>query len=307
MSYIPPYEYYENNGNAPEEKNWGSYQYISLNDIVNNFMLMYVDNNSFITKADRFKVLFHAKRGIQELNYDAFKEVKILELTVGDDLRFILPSDFVNYVRISMHNNGVLMPLSENIQTQTAKAYLQDHTARILFDQDGNILQPQYSDLDWERITGTNKSIYLQKDAMFYGQYGYYFEGKWYFDFTVGSRFGLNTETANLNPTFTIDRKAGVINFSSNMHERLCVVEYISDGMENGDDSAISVNKMFEAYLYAYIQYEILKTKLGVQEYIIARARKERRALYNNAKIRMSDLHPSRLLMNLRGQNKIIK
>ncbi|UOF82512.1 hypothetical protein [Caudoviricetes sp.] len=307
MAYISQYEYYENNGNSPEEKNWGSYQYISLADIVNNFLLMYVGNNSLITKEDRFKILFHAKRAIQELNYDAFKEIKILQLTVGDDLRFILPSDFVNWVRISLYNGGALMPLSENIQTQTSRAYLQDHNAKILFDEDGNILEPQYSQLDWERLQGTAKSIYLDRNKLFFGQYGYYFEGKWYFDFTVGSRYGLNTETANTNPTFTIDKKTGVINFSSNMLNELCVLEYVSDGMENGDDSLVSVNKMFESYVYAYIQYELLKSKLGVQEYIIARALKEKMALYRNAKIRLSDIHAGRLLMNLRGQHKIIK
>ena len=36
MAYISQYEYYDNNGVAPEDKNWGSYQYVSLYDIVNN-------------------------------------------------------------------------------------------------------------------------------------------------------------------------------------------------------------------------------------------------------------------------------
>ena len=51
----------------------------------------------------------------------------------------------------------------------------------------------------------------------------------------------------------------------------------------------------------------ILSTKLGVQEYIVRRAQKEKTALYRNAKLRMSNLHPSRLLMSLRGQYKWIK
>ena len=38
MTYINQYQYYTNNGNAPEDANWGSYQYVSLQDIVNNFM-----------------------------------------------------------------------------------------------------------------------------------------------------------------------------------------------------------------------------------------------------------------------------
>ena len=129
----------------------------------------------------------------------------------------------------------------------------------------------------------------------------------WYFDYTIGSRFGLNTETANANPTFSIDKKSGVINFSSGMSGELCVLEYVSDGMENGDNSLITVNKLFEDYIYAYIEYAILNSKLGVQEYIINRARKRKSALLRNAKIRISNIHPGRLLMNLRGREKWIK
>ena len=83
MSYIKPpyltdYQYYENDGNLPQDKNWGSYQYISLKDIVNNFLLMYSGNHSLVNNEERYKILFHAKRAIQELNYDALKEVKVL-------------------------------------------------------------------------------------------------------------------------------------------------------------------------------------------------------------------------------------
>ena len=91
------------------------------------------------------------------------------------------------------------------------------------------------------------------------------------------------------------------------MAGELCILEYISDGMEGGDNSLITVNKLFEQYVYAAIKYEILNSKFGVQEYIIARARKDRRALLSNAKIRISNIHPGRLLMNLRGMDKIIK
>ena len=106
--YLSQYEYYDNAGQTPRDKNWGSYQYVSLYDIVNNFLLNYAGNHSLVNNEERFKVLFHAKRGIQELNYDAFKEIKALELEVDDQLRFILPSDFVNWVRISVNRNGLL-------------------------------------------------------------------------------------------------------------------------------------------------------------------------------------------------------
>ena len=48
MAYISQYQYYENNGAAPENENWGSYQYVSLQDIVKNFQLMYAGNHSLV-------------------------------------------------------------------------------------------------------------------------------------------------------------------------------------------------------------------------------------------------------------------
>ncbi len=307
MAYLSQYEYYENNGNTPQDANWGSYQYVKLEDIVNNFLLMHTGNHSLINNEERYKVIFHAKRAIQELNYDAFKEVKVLELSVADSLRYVLPSDYVNWVRISLYKDGWLRPLTENIQAISSNAYLQDQQGNILFDQNGNILRPQYSDIDFDRLMKSKKSIYLNQGNQFHGQSGWYFEGMWYFDYGINTAFGLNTETANFNPTFKIDKKAGVINFDSTMAGELCILEYVSDGMESGDNSLITVNKLFEQYIYAAIKYEILNSKFNVQQYVLERAKKDRRALLANAKIRISNLHPGRLLMNLRGMDKIIK
>ena len=80
MPYINNYQYYKNNGAIPEDENWGSYQYVSLSDIVNNFILMYVGNDKLVNNVDRYTILFHAKRSIQELNYDALRNIKVLEL-----------------------------------------------------------------------------------------------------------------------------------------------------------------------------------------------------------------------------------
>ncbi len=307
MAYLTQYQYYENDGNNPENANWGSYQYVSLKNIVNNFQLMYVGNDKLINNVERYNILFHAKRAIQELNYDSLKEIKILELAVDNSLRFILPSDYVNWVRISMYKNGTLFPLTENIQTNWSDAYLQDNNYKILFDQDGNVLKPEFSTVDIDRITGSNRTIYLNEESPYDGQEGYFYNGIWYFEYPIGGRYGLNTETANQNPTFKINKKSGVINFSSDMSGELVVLEYVSDGMENGENQDISVNKLFEEFIYAYIKHVILSSKFGIQEYIINRTKKEKSALLRNAKIRLSNIHPGRLLMNLRGQNKWIK
>ena len=307
MAYINQYQYYTNNDGNPNNENWGSYQYISLEDIVNNFMLIYQGNHELVNNLNRFQVLFHAKRGIQELNYDALKEIKILQLDLDSNYRFILPSDYVNWVRISQWKNGVLLPLTENIQTSFAAAYLQDNNSNLLFDQDGNVLSPQDSEVDLARITSGGRSIYLNSNSLFDGQEGYNVDGCWYFDYAVGARFGLNTETANVNPVFTIDKKGGVINFSSSGGVMSIVLEYVSDGMENGNDASVSLNKLFEDYIYAYIRFALLNGRLGIQEYVVTRARKDKSSLLRNAKLRLSNIHPGRLLMNMRGKDKWIK
>ena len=306
MSYISDYKYYENNGVSPTDKNWGSYQYVGLNDIVSNFMLMYQGNNEIINNVERYQVLFHAKRGIQELNYDAMKQIKILQMTVDSDIRFVLPPDYVNYVRISKFANGVLFPLVENIQTMFAQSYLQDANAEVIFDAEGNATRPANCQVDLDRIQGGMSKLYVGPGP-YHGQMGYCCDGDWYFTWGVGERFGLNTETANINPTFTIDRQSGAIYFSSGMSGSSVVMEYVSDGMNNGDDTSISVNKLFEEYLYAYIRYSILNNKLGVQEYVVNRARKDKSSLLRNAKIRLSNIQPGRLLMNMRGKDKWLK
>ena len=307
MSYITDYQYYENNQTIPTDENWGSYQYVSLDDIVNNFMLMYQGNNELLNNINRYQVLFFAKRAIQELNYDAMKEIKILQRQICDQLRFVLPPDYVNWVRISCYKDGVLQPLTENIQTNWSDAYLQDHECRVLFDAYGAVLKPESSKLDIDRITKQKRSIYLNEGSPYNGLMGYFFEGNWYFDYNVGGRFGLNTETANSNPTFSINKRGGVINFSSGVAGELVVLEYVSDGMEKGNDSKVSVNKLFEDYIYAAIKYSLLNNRLSAQEYVINRARKDKSSLLRNAKLRLSNMHPGRLLMNLRGQAKWIK
>ena len=61
---------------------------------------------------------------------------------------------------------------------------------------------------------------------------------------------------------------------------------------------------MSKEYIYSYIKWAILNTKINQPEYIINRARKEKVSNWRNAKIRLSNLHPGRLLMNMRGQSK---
>jgi hypothetical protein len=74
-----------------------------------------------------------------------------------------------------------------------------------------------------------------------------------------------------------------------------------------GEQAVTDLNKLAEEFIYAYIKYAILNSKVGIQEYVVNRAKKDKTALLRNAKIRLSNIHPGRLLMNMRGRDKWIK
>jgi hypothetical protein len=64
----------------PDE--YGDYQFVSLQDIINQFMVAYVGEDKIISKIKKTDVAFHAQRAMQELSFDTFKSCKAQEITV---------------------------------------------------------------------------------------------------------------------------------------------------------------------------------------------------------------------------------
>ena len=287
MAYLTDYQYYLGSGGAASE-NHGSYQYISLKDIVRNYMLMHVGDDQQVDNVPVYKVRFTAKQAVKELNYDAFKSTKIVEDTVESSLKYIMPSDYVDFIRISKLVDGVMYPMTENRNAMSADLYLRDNSNEILFDNAGEVLLANSSDLEQSRVSGTSTVTNPSEECSRY---------------SIGARYGMNTALANGNPTFKVNKASGVIDFDSTMSGATIIVEYISDGMEGGDDSLIVINKFFERYIYAYITYELLDSKFGIADGIKTRARQKQRALYRNARVRMNSMSQVDLLMTFRGIN----
>ena len=70
-----------------DSSNWGGSQYVKLSDVINNFMIINVGDGKIINDVSRFDVIFHAKRALQELHYDALKEVRSIELEMPETLQ----------------------------------------------------------------------------------------------------------------------------------------------------------------------------------------------------------------------------
>ena len=104
------------------EAEWGNHQFVSLNTIIDQFMISYVGENKIIPKTKISEVSFHAHRAIQELSFDTFKSVKSQELTVPNTLYIPLPKDYVNYAKISWSDsNGMKHVLYPATKTSNPK------------------------------------------------------------------------------------------------------------------------------------------------------------------------------------------
>ena len=92
--------------------NFGTYHFVSLNDIITNFIIAYVGESKIIPKVKRTDIAFHAQRAIQELSFDTFKSIKSQEIVLPPSSTMILPQDYVNYTEICwVDGNGIERPL----------------------------------------------------------------------------------------------------------------------------------------------------------------------------------------------------
>lgn len=275
-----------------DSANWGESQFVLLKDIINNFIAFYVGDDKIINDVQRYDVVFHAKRGLQELHYDALKDVKAIELDLPDDLQLELPKDFVRLVRLSwVDDRGRLHPMMMDIESTIAKAYLQDDDYNIIFDNDGAATEgTSVIDTKLSQVDSVDNDTFTNLDYEFFG-----------------GRFGMLTDRTNVNGKYNIDKNLGYIRFSSEVKSKTVVIEYITDGLEYLTEEELKVNKLAEDFLYKYIAYQIIQYKFGVQEYIVRRMKNEQFAAMKNMKIRMMDIHPFDLVHALKGRNKWIK
>jgi hypothetical protein len=282
---------------------FGDYRYISLNDIINNYMVAFVGDGKLISSVKKPDVLFHTKRGIQEFSYDIARTEKIQEIEVGPSLSIPMPQDYVHYVRISFIDDvGVEHIIYPGRYTsKPSESILQDDDYAYLYDVDGSLLtgspvtSDRFKDFDNRKISGNfadedityDTNVGLQKITSY------------------GGRKGSNPETTQENGIFLIDELNGKISFSSELSGQIVTLKYTSDGL--GTDDEMKIHKFAEDAIYKYITYAVASSRANFPEYIINRFRKEKRAAIRNAKLRLSSLKIAELEQVMRGKSKFIK
>ena len=290
--------------------NYGSYAYTSLIDIVNNFMVAYVGLDKIIPRAKRSDVIFHAKRGLSEFSFDTLKSIKSQELTVPPSLSVVIPQDYVNYVKLSWVDGlGVKHTIyPTQLTSSPSSAPIQDQAGNIVQDNfeeniDGtSVINERWQANDPSRITGlwpantNNPTVYM---------YDWWGESTWGFGGFYGQRYGGDPVNMQVNGWFNIDPTMGTFNFSSDLANKLIMLEYISDGLAYDLDT--KVPKMAEDAMYAHLNHAILSTRANTQEYIVQRYKQERFAKLRNAKIRLSNIKLDEIVQVMRNKSKWIK
>ena len=287
------------------EDNYGSYSYIKIGDIVNNFLVAYIGAGKLVLNAKRTDVIFHAKRALQEFSYDTLRSKKSQELTVPKNLSVVLPQDYVNYVNIywvdQTGRQHIIMP-TNNLHQSPTELPIQDNKGVPIQDSFDNNIQSASSIIDdrWNNNNIKNQTNLLNDPliaAEFYNDYINMFG--------YGRQYGLEPQYANANGYFNINNRTNKISFSNNLVDKIINLEYISDGLSSDLDT--EVPKMAEEAMYAYILHAIISTKANQPEYVVQRLKKEKSAKLRNAKIRLSNIKLNEFVQVMRGKSKWIK
>ena len=276
--------------------NYGSYEYIKLSDVINNFIVGYVGAGKLIAGCKRTDIMFHAKRGLQEFSYDTLKCIKSQELTIPPSLSVAIPQDYVNYVKCcwidEVGAKHIIYPT--RVTSNPRELPIQDSDGIPTQDGDGENIESDNSITEdrWAAMSSTTDN---QPDD-------YRLPRK---EFLLGQRYGLQPEEAQVNGTFTINKRLGKFSFSNELVGKLIILEYVSDGLAYDDD--MKIPKMAEQAIYMHIAHGILSGRANVPEYIVNRFKRERFSALRNAKIRLSNIKTEEIAQVFRNKAKWIK
>ena len=132
--------------NYYQGNDYGNYQFVSIEDIINQFMVAYVGEEKIISKARRIDVAFHAQRALSELSFDTFKSFKSQEIELPPSLTMILPHDYVNYTKLSWSDGaGIKHPLYPTSKTSNPFKIKQDSDKEYDFVATSGVVQDLYN------------------------------------------------------------------------------------------------------------------------------------------------------------------
>ena len=197
-------EYFE------DKTQWGQSQYITLGQIIDNILLT-ADDDSYFKHAKRFRLSIFGKQCLKRLKVDLKLSDKAFSFQLGPERIFPYPKYMTNWHRVSVYNKcKKLSPLKINT-SERINDYLQDSEYRLLYDNDGNVLQGNYFDAQKGHCC-------LEVDPCI----------------TI-TPCGCTEEDFSKSWVKPVN-KAGYFEFSNDLVDRVIIVEYETAGLDEIDD-----------------------------------------------------------------------
>ena len=292
-----------------EDGDHGSYQFISLTEIIDSFRATYVGPGKICEKVMDQDITFFAIRGMQELSYDTLKSTKDWEIEVPSTLVMVMPVDYVNYVKLTWSDGaGIEHIIYPTSKTSNPRDVDSDGNADVQswggWTTDGTTtdLDEDESSTTWENYDtpSENQNTDYDYDSDLY-------------DLNTGQRFGIDPQHAQTNGSFFIDESAGKFHFSSNLSGKTLILKYISDGLVTNDANTAldldetKIHKFAEEAIYKYMAYGLLSARTDGNPGILQMLKKERFAETRKAKLRLSNIKIEELTQIMRGKSKWIK
>lgn len=257
---------------------WGKGMYISLRYIVEEYMAG-LEPDDYTYDVERRRVLRQARNAIKEFNYSNLKNYISIELTLNNSLQVTLPQDYVDYYKISwVDEDGNTYPMVQNGRMSLGVAALQDHDFNFICDSDGY----------WINVEGTSPTI--DDPAPLYSS-------------------GFNTDRSMIfeNGYFNIDKIGGVIKFGSDAFERTILLEYITDGQTDKEDSEIKVHKYAENAIDEFIYFRLIQRRINVPDREKNRARKSLNIAKRKMNNMMNPIREEDILQIVRARSRWVK
>ena len=115
--------------------------FISVNDIVNNFIISYTGPGKIIPDSKRTEVIFHARRCLQEFAYETIKSQFTKDSAVTANVALPLPTDFVAVISAINDGFSTTVKLTE-VDTlaalSTGEFFINYITKTIVYGDTGN-------------------------------------------------------------------------------------------------------------------------------------------------------------------------
>jgi len=220
-----------------DDQSWGSYQFITLKELVDNMLADSLDSDNYLANTKRSQIVRKLKEGIRVVNRSSQKMFHVAQLTVGPTLYFALPQNFVDWIRVSViDKNDRLQILNVNRNINTSDGYLQNNEYEILFDVDGQLLTTD--------LANAYQNPFIQHT----------------FESTS------DTSLISKHGDFKVNEDRGTIHFSSNIEDKDVVIEYMSDGLDlqNLKEEEIKIHKHMQDAVKWFCISEIFSTRKSV-------------------------------------------